>query len=58
MSYSRVSLLFLVALDEYGVAVDPDLAAFGKLLSLDLEPVVMVNPLRYREHAVSEGFQG
>ena len=46
------------ALDDYGIAVTPDPAVMAGLLEIDVEPVVMVNLLRYRDEAVGEGFEG
>jgi uncharacterized protein (DUF1330 family) len=46
------------ALDDYGIAVEPDPAVMAGLFEIDVEPVVMVNLLRYRDEAVGEGFEG
>lgn len=46
------------ALDEYEIAVEADASVFVDLMALDLEPMVMVNLMVYRDEAVGEGFEG
>jgi len=45
-------------LDAYEVAVVPDFSVFETLQEMDLEPVVMVNLLRFRDQATGDGFEG
>lgn len=46
------------ALDVYTLGMEPDPSSVVELLGQDIQPVVMVNLLRFREEAEGDGFAG